>query len=78
MRSHEHGPKYFVNLEGAEKPWDEPTITVPEIRELAGDFPCPSAGALAGAAGVLAELPDGALAVVDGLALGAMPGLIER
>ena len=32
----EQGPKYFVNLEGAEKPWDEPTIKVPEIRELAG------------------------------------------
>ena len=32
----EHGPKYFVNLEGAEKPWNEPEITVPEIRVLAG------------------------------------------
>lgn len=30
------GPKYFVNLEGIEKPWDEETITVPQIRELAG------------------------------------------
>jgi Multiubiquitin len=34
--AHEHGPKFFVNLEGAEKPWDEETITVPQIRELAG------------------------------------------
>jgi hypothetical protein len=33
--AHEHGPKYFVNLEGSEKPWDEETITVPQIRELA-------------------------------------------
>lgn len=33
---HEQGPRYFVNIEGAEKPWDEPTITVPEIRELGG------------------------------------------
>ena len=49
-----------------------------DIRELAGDFPCPSAGALAGAAGVLAELPVRTLAVIDGLALGTMPELIER
>jgi Multiubiquitin len=34
--AHEHEPKYFVNLEGAEKPWDEPTITVAQIRELGG------------------------------------------
>lgn len=34
--AHEQGPKYFVNVEGAEKPWHEETITVPEIRELAG------------------------------------------
>lgn len=33
---HETGPKYFVNLEGDEKPWDTETITVPQIRELAG------------------------------------------
>jgi len=32
----EHGPKYFVNLEGVEKPWDQPRITIPEIRHLAG------------------------------------------
>jgi hypothetical protein len=30
------GPHYFVNLEGAEMPWDRETITVPEIRDLAG------------------------------------------
>jgi len=30
------GPKYFVNLEGTDEPWDQPTITVPEIRELGG------------------------------------------
>jgi hypothetical protein len=30
------GPKYFVNLEGTEKPWDEPEITVAQIRDLAG------------------------------------------
>jgi hypothetical protein len=32
----EQGPKYFVNLEGVEKPWDAATITVPQIRALAG------------------------------------------
>lgn len=31
-----HGPKYFVNLEGDEIPWDRGEITVPEIRELGG------------------------------------------
>jgi hypothetical protein len=31
----EAGPKYFVNTEGAEHPWHESTITVPQIRELA-------------------------------------------
>jgi hypothetical protein len=34
--AHEQGPKYFVNLEGVEKPWGEETISVPQIRELAG------------------------------------------
>src|SRR5579884_3124942 len=32
----ERGPTYFVNLEGTVKPWHEPEITVPQIRELAG------------------------------------------
>lgn len=30
------GPKFFINIEGAEKPWHEETISVAEIRELAG------------------------------------------
>lgn len=30
------GKKYFVNLEGTEYPWRKETISVPEIRELAG------------------------------------------
>lgn len=30
------GPKYFINIDGKEYPWDKPTITVVEIRELAG------------------------------------------
>jgi hypothetical protein len=28
------GPRYLVNIEGVEFPWDEDTITVPEIRQL--------------------------------------------
>ncbi len=30
--------KYEINIEGVVKPWDKPTITVPEIRRLGG-FP---------------------------------------
>lgn len=32
----EAGKKYFVNLEGAEYPWDAETISVSQIRELGG------------------------------------------
>jgi hypothetical protein len=34
--AHEPGPKYFVNLEGAEEPWGDSTIALPQLRELAG------------------------------------------
>ncbi|GAB3047162.1 hypothetical protein GCM10027053_01220 [Intrasporangium mesophilum] len=30
------GPKYEVNLDGDVRPWSEPTISVAQIRELAG------------------------------------------
>lgn len=30
------GPKYEINIEGVEYPWDKDTITVPEIRTLGG------------------------------------------
>lgn len=30
------GPKYFLDLEGTEYPWSESTITVAQIREIAG------------------------------------------
>ena len=33
-----HVAKYEINVEGVVKPWDKPTITVAEIRQL-GDFP---------------------------------------
>ena len=32
------GPKYYLDIEGKEYPWDEDTITVPQIREL-GNLP---------------------------------------
>lgn len=30
------GPKYLIDIEGDDYPWQESTITVPQIRELAG------------------------------------------
>jgi hypothetical protein len=36
QRDEGQGPKYVVNLEGTEHPWDSETITVPQIRELGG------------------------------------------
>lgn len=29
-------PKYIVNVEGVDHEWENPTITVPEIRQLGG------------------------------------------
>jgi glycosyltransferase involved in cell wall biosynthesis len=43
------------------------------VVRLSDDFPHPSPAALAQVAEVLAALPDGALVLADGLALGAMP-----
>lgn len=31
-----HGPKYHVDIEGTDHPWDRETISVPEIRTLGG------------------------------------------
>lgn len=47
------------------------------VVELAGDFPQPTAVAVADAAHALEALPDGTLVVMDGLALSALPDLIE-
>ena len=47
-----------------------------ELRRLSATFPQPDHLALAEAAAVLAGLPDQALVVIDGLALGAMPGVV--
>lgn len=36
--SADRGPKYEINIEGTDYPWDAETITVPQIREL-GSIP---------------------------------------
>lgn len=48
-----------------------------DVQPLDGSFPYPNRAALAHADGILARLPDAALVLIDGLALGAMPELIE-
>lgn len=48
------------------------------VHPLAESFPHPSAADLAQAEAVLAGLPDGALVVVDGLALGVLPETAAR
>ncbi len=49
-----------------------------EVRGLDASFPRPTAAALADAARVLADIPDGHTVLVDGLALGVMPSEVER
>lgn len=48
------------------------------VHSLSAAFPRPDAAALAHARGVLAAIPPGATVVVDGLALGAMPGVAAQ
>jgi glycosyltransferase involved in cell wall biosynthesis len=48
-----------------------------EVHTLDASFPAPSPDALAQAARVFAGLPDEACVLVDGLALGAMPQVLE-
>lgn len=48
------------------------------VVELAGDFPQPLAASVTGAADAVAAIPDATLVVMDGLALSALPDLIER
>ncbi len=47
-----------------------------ELHRLDASFPMPTLAALRAADAVLAGLPEGALAVIDGLALGAMPEVV--
>jgi glycosyltransferase involved in cell wall biosynthesis len=49
-----------------------------DVRELGGSFPFPSAETLVRVARVLADIPSGTLALVDGLALGVLPAQIEQ
>ena len=49
-----------------------------EVHELDASFPFPTEAALAHAAGVCAAICDGTVLVVDSLALGGMPDLVER
>ena len=49
-----------------------------DVREIDGSFPAPTPAALAHAARVLGEIPDGATVIIDGLAFGAMPAEAER
>jgi hypothetical protein len=35
-RSSGYGPKYAIDIEGTVYSWDEPTITVPQIRTFGG------------------------------------------
>jgi glycosyltransferase involved in cell wall biosynthesis len=48
-----------------------------DVRELGEGFPMPSRSALEDAADALASIDDGATVVIDGLALGAMPEVVE-
>lgn len=48
------------------------------IAEIDASFPEPTRAALDGAARALAEIPDGSVVLIDGLALGAMPAQVER
>lgn len=49
-----------------------------EVRELHASFPHPTAAALDHAEAVFASMPAGSLALIDGLAGGAMPAIVER
>ena len=53
-----------------ERGWQLPVI------ELDASFPHPTPAALAGAAAALGELDAGTIVMVDGLAFGAMPGVV--
>jgi len=49
-----------------------------DVRRLDDSFPTPTPAARAHAAKVMADIPDGAVVLVDGLALGALPAEVEQ
>ncbi len=49
-----------------------------EVHELDASFPSPTLDALEHAGGVLGSLPPATIAIIDGLALGGMPTLVEQ
>jgi len=51
---------------------------VVDVHTLDASFPRPTAAALAHAGEVVEALPEGGVALIDSLALGAMPALVER
>jgi glycosyltransferase involved in cell wall biosynthesis len=48
-----------------------------QVHSLDASFPSPTPAALAQAEQILADVPDGACVLIDGLALGAMPQLLQ-
>jgi len=68
------GYRYDRRLAGAlaQRGWQVELLSLPAA------FPRPAASDLAAAAAALAALPDGRLTLVDGLALGVMPGIAQR
>lgn len=49
-----------------------------EVLSLPGEYPCPSSTDRVSAARALAQIPDGALVLADGLAFGALPDEVAR
>jgi glycosyltransferase involved in cell wall biosynthesis len=49
-----------------------------DVREIDESFPFPTPAALDHASRVMAHIPDGSTVVVDSLALGGMPGIVDR
>ena len=49
-----------------------------ELVSLQGDYPFPEAAQIAAADAKLAEIPDGSLVVIDGLAYSVLPDILEK
>ena len=57
----ETGPKYFVNIEGVDHPWDTATITTAQLRQLAGWEPSQQVVEVDLESMTETTLPDGAV-----------------